>query len=80
MWATEPYRRAIQMQRVIAAQALEPGTKPLERASLARVWCELEETKRKLRMKPLPKAIEVTAQGKPKSKSRAGEHRLPDEA
>jgi len=37
-----------------------PEVKPIELSSVARVWVELEECKRKLKMKPLPKPIDVT--------------------
>lgn len=62
--------QARQMQDVLFKGALDPDIKPLERSSLARVWCELEETKRKLRMKPLPKAIDVQVKSGPGSRKR----------
>lgn len=34
--------------------------KPVELSSCARVWCELETLKLRLRMKPAPKPIDVT--------------------
>lgn len=40
-------------------------------AGIARAFCELEETKRKLRMKPLPKAIDVGIDGKAKVRAKA---------
>jgi len=46
--------------------------KPLERASVGRVWVELEECKRKLKMRPLPKSIDVSKLRQPKSKRSAG--------
>lgn len=52
--------QALALQRVVLDGALDGKPKPLELASLARVWCELEEAKRKLRMKPLPKAVDVS--------------------
>lgn len=57
---SEPYRSAVKIQRLVTAQALEAETKARELCLLARAFCELEETKRKLRMKPLPKPVDVT--------------------
>jgi len=42
------------------AAAEQPDLKPITLAALGRAFCELEETKRKIRMKPLPKAIDVS--------------------
>ena len=42
----------------------QPENKPVTLAALARSFCELEECKRKLRMKPLPKAIDVSKNAK----------------
>ena len=54
------------------ADAETPGLKPLIRAGIARAFCELEETKRKLKMRPLPKAIDVSDKAKPKRQSNSG--------
>lgn len=42
--------------------------KPLELASLARAWCDLNEERRKLKMKPLPKSVDASTFGKRKKK------------
>jgi hypothetical protein len=55
----------LQMQGVLAKDALDPKTTPSARAQVARAWEVLEERKRILRMKPKPKDIDVTP--KPKS-------------
>lgn len=65
MYATKPYRDAVKMQTVLMRDIENPATKPIERAQLARAWDALEERKRILKMKPLPKPIDVSAnQGK----------------
>ena len=42
----------------------DDGVKAETLCSLARAFCDLEETKRRIRMKPLPKAIDVSMQPK----------------
>lgn len=54
------YAQALELQRKLYLEAMRSKLKPIERSSLARVWCELEETKRKLKMRPLPKPVDVT--------------------
>jgi hypothetical protein len=39
---------------------LNPKTPVHVRAALMRAWCDLEERKRVLRMKPLPKSVDVS--------------------
>ena len=46
------------MQRMLLADALKPETPARERAQVARAWCELEERKRILKMKPKPKDVD----------------------
>ena len=50
--------QARQSQRLIHAD-LVAATDPKLRAILARAWCDLNEEIRKLRMKPLPKPVDV---------------------
>lgn len=57
---SEPYKGAVKLQRLMLRDAENPELKPLIRAGLARAYCELEEMKRKIAMKPLPKSIDVT--------------------
>lgn len=59
------------MQRLILNDARDPDVKPSERAQIARAYCDLEETKRRLRMKPLPKSVDTTKLAKSK---RATQH------
>ncbi len=54
------YSQAKRLQALILHDAENPDLKPVIRAALARSFCELEETKRKLRMRPLPKSIDVS--------------------
>jgi hypothetical protein len=63
---TEPYRNAVELQRLIMASARAGDIKPLVLAGISRAFCELEETKRKLAMKPLPKPVDVADARKPK--------------
>lgn len=51
--------QALDMQRVLVADALNPKTTPSARAQVARTWEVLEERKQILRMKPKPKDVEV---------------------
>jgi hypothetical protein len=51
------------MDRVMSVEP--PPDKEL--AGLARAFCDLEETKRKLKMKPLPKAVDVEKYRKPRT-------------
>jgi hypothetical protein len=52
----------IDMERILAKDALNPTTKPSARAQVARAWEVLEERKRILRMKPKPKDVDVDPQ------------------
>lgn len=60
MWTTKPYRHAVELQELIMNDARDPDLKAGERAMLARAFCDLEETKRRLKMKPLPKSVDTT--------------------
>jgi hypothetical protein len=51
--------QALDMQRVLVADAHNPKTTPSARAQVARTWEVLEERKQILRMKPKPKDVEV---------------------
>jgi hypothetical protein len=58
--------QALDFQRELHA-FVDKGVKPIELASVARAWCDLEERKRILRGKPLPGAYKPLppAKGKP---------------
>ena len=58
------YSQAKELQRLLMLDARDPEIRPHDRAALARAFCDLEETKRKLRMKPLPKSVDVSKYGK----------------
>lgn len=62
------YLQAKQLQQLIFKDAQAVDLKPLIRAGIARAFCELEECKRKLRMKPLPKPVDVQYKSKHKAK------------
>ena len=55
-----PFNSAIILQELIMKAAKAENTAPSALAQLARAWSELEERKRIIKMKPLPKAIDVT--------------------
>lgn len=60
---------AKELQQLLMNAARNPDIKPVVLAALSRSYCELEECKRKLRMRPLPKAIDVSDKRKPKQSS-----------
>ena len=47
------------MQRLLFLDA-QKDVKPGERAAIARAWCDLNEERRKLTMRPLPRSIDTT--------------------
>jgi hypothetical protein len=65
---SQPYHKAVALQRLVAADAEHPDCTRKERCILARAFVELETLKLRLRMKPAPKPIDVSV--KPKSKAR----------
>ncbi len=54
------FSQAVAIQRVLLDDALNPKTTASARAQLARAWCELDERKRIIRMKPKPRDTDVT--------------------
>lgn len=60
--------QAIELQRLLFQAAQKDAIRPAELSGVSRAFVELEECKRKLRMRPLPKAVDVT-QLKRKSKA-----------
>lgn len=52
------------------ARARNSDEKSLVLAGIARAFCELEETKRKLKMRPLPKSIDVSKTTKRRNDAR----------
>ena len=51
---------ACSLQTLIVNACNKPDIKGVELAHLTRAWEQLEERKRKLRMAPLPKAVDVS--------------------
>lgn len=60
MYASRPYRECVELQQLLMANARQPELKALILCGIARAFCELEECKRKLKMRPLPKPVDVT--------------------
>ena len=54
------YAQATELQKLLMERARTGDEKSLVLAGIARAFCELEETKRKLKMRPLPKSVDVT--------------------
>jgi len=54
------YSQAKHLQSLLLNDADIPDLKPITRAAIARAFCELEECKRKLKMKPLPGSLRPT--------------------
>jgi hypothetical protein len=54
------YDAALELQEIALRDCRNAETKPHIRAALMRAWCDLEERKRILRMKPLPKSVDVS--------------------
>lgn len=63
------YRDAVDMQKVLKADATNPDANQRERAYSALVWERLEDRKRILRMKGLPKAVDVSKLDKGRRRS-----------
>lgn len=66
MWCSQTYRDAVDIQRLVTADAKSPKVKARERCLLARAFVELETLKLRLRMKPAPKPVDVSHLQKPK--------------
>lgn len=70
----KPYNQACQLQVLAWNRAHDPGTNAASAAALMRVWKELQEQKRIMRMKPAPKPIEVPMPGKGRKSKSASDH------
>jgi len=57
---SRPYHDAVEMQQILVADVRKQPVRMTDRAVLARAYVELEEMKRKLKMRPLPKSIDVS--------------------
>ena len=55
------YRNLVTIQKLIMAKLDDSNPTARDLALLSRAMCELEETKRRLRMRPLPKPIDVAS-------------------
>ena len=54
-----PYQTACKLQQLIVERCKAESVRGIDLAALTRAWDALEDRKRKLRMKPLPKSVEV---------------------
>ncbi len=62
------FSQAKRLQELLFEAAKKPSIRPAELSGVSRAFVELEECKRKLRMRPLPKAVDVTLKGRSKPK------------
>lgn len=60
MYYGRPYRAAVALQGVLFKTATAPDTDKKVLASLALAWDKLEERKRIIKMRPLPKSVDVS--------------------
>jgi hypothetical protein len=68
MWASKPYRTACDLQDLITVAAKD--CEPKDLASLGKTFATLEMLKLRLRMRPAPKAVDVTKFKQPSSPAR----------
>ena len=66
-----PLSTAVELQHLLVEKAHSKDCTPAAAAQVARAWCELEERKRILRMKPAPKPNDTTTM-KPTRKDTSG--------
>lgn len=59
--ASTAYSNAKELQRLILNDARDPELKPVARAAIARAFCELENLKLRIKMKPLPGSLRPTS-------------------
>ena len=71
---------AVELQTIALRYCRDPKTAPHIRAALMRAWCDLEERKRILRMKPKPKDIDVTPKARRSQKGQPQFLELPKPA
>jgi hypothetical protein len=64
-------QQAVVVQRIVFNSLNEPNLKPAEVSGLARAWCDVNEERRKLRMQPLPRSIDVSKLPKRRGGGRA---------
>jgi hypothetical protein len=64
-----PMSQILDLQAQLKNDALDAETTPAVRAQIARAWCDLQEERRKLQMRPLPKPIDVSDKRKHKNKT-----------
>jgi hypothetical protein len=52
--------QAAHLQQLIMELVSTDKLKPAELAGLARAWCDVQEERRKLAMRPLPRSVDVS--------------------
>lgn len=57
---TTAHSQAIYLQSLVIKATFEEGLKPAEVSGLVRAWCDVNEERRKLAMRPLPRSIDVS--------------------
>jgi len=64
------YYKALKLQYTLFDECLKPETKPSDKAQLARAWDILEDRKRVILGKGLPKSVDTASKSKRKSPDR----------
>lgn len=72
-------QQSVVIQRIVFEKLKEAGLKAAELSGLARAWCDVNEEKRKLAMRPLPRSIDVSKLAKRGRKSTAAPAEEPSE-
>jgi hypothetical protein len=67
----KPVIQAIKLQDILFKIAHSGEITPAALAQVARAWCELEDTKRDIQMKPRPKPVDVAQMEAAKAKRKA---------
>jgi len=73
------YTQATELQDLLRETAHKPDMAGVAVSSLARTWLELERLKREIRMKPKPRAIDVSQSVRSKKLSRVSPFHEPAE-
>lgn len=53
-------QQGVVIQRILFAKIQEPNVKDTLLSALARAWCDVQEERRKLAMRPLPRSVDVS--------------------
>ncbi len=58
------FRQAVDIQRVLYEDIMNPDTKPAIRCQSARAWCDANTRQWVIAMRPSPKSVDVTTRRK----------------